>query len=29
MEGRDGHRVEILPYELLERAPGVLPAGIT
>jgi D-aminopeptidase len=23
MEGRDGHRVEALPYELLERAPGV------
>jgi D-aminopeptidase len=24
MEGRDGNRVEALPYELLERAPGVL-----
>jgi D-aminopeptidase len=23
MEGRDGNRVEALPYELLERAPGV------
>jgi D-aminopeptidase len=25
MEGRDGNRVEALPYELLEAAPGVLP----
>jgi D-aminopeptidase len=23
MEGRDGNRVEALPYELLEHAPGV------
>jgi D-aminopeptidase len=23
MTGRDGHRVEALPYELLARAPGV------
>ena len=23
MEGRDGNRVEALPYELLERAPGL------
>jgi D-aminopeptidase len=29
MEGRDGNRVEALPYELLEQAPGLrrLPAG--
>jgi D-aminopeptidase len=26
MEGRDGNRVEALPYELLEGAPGVLKA---
>jgi D-aminopeptidase len=25
MEGRDGNRVEVFPYELLEQAPGVLP----
>jgi D-aminopeptidase len=25
MTGRDGHRVEALPYELLEGAPGVRP----
>jgi D-aminopeptidase len=25
MEGRDGNRVEALPYELLERAPGLRP----
>jgi hypothetical protein len=23
MEGRDGHRVEALPYELLEGAPSL------
>jgi hypothetical protein len=23
MEGRDGNRVEALPYELLEQAPGL------
>jgi D-aminopeptidase len=29
MQGRDGNRVEALPYELLEQAPGLrrLPAG--
>jgi D-aminopeptidase len=26
MTGRDGHRVEALPYELLAHAPGVRPA---
>jgi D-aminopeptidase len=25
MEGRDGHRLEALPYELLEGAPGLRP----
>ena len=24
-EGRDGHRAEAFPYELLEAAPGVRP----
>jgi hypothetical protein len=23
MEGRDGHRIEALPYELLETAPAL------
>ena len=27
MEGRDGHRVEALPHELLAQAPGVVSAG--
>jgi D-aminopeptidase len=26
MEGREGHRVDALPYELLERAPGIVAA---
>jgi hypothetical protein len=24
MEGRDGHRVDALPYELLDTAPGIV-----
>ena len=27
MEGRDGNRVEALPYELLEGAPGLRPSA--
>ena len=27
MNGRDGNRVEALPYELLEGAPGLRPLG--
>jgi D-aminopeptidase len=27
MEGRDGHRVDALPHELLAEAPGVVSAG--